>query len=128
MIHFDLRPLQDKAWIPVREAASRWGCRTSQAHSRSNETSPNLAQTLRIVIRMQALRAMLAADRQLGRGVGGGGRGGAYLDALVDPVHQPAEQATVEIFGKCVAGVVSLKEADHRKYDSVSTPHTATAG
>lgn len=32
----------------------------------------------------------------------------AHFNAFVDPGNQPAKQTTVEVFGKCVSGVVGL--------------------
>ena len=32
-----------------------------------------------------------------------------HFNAFVDPGNQPAKQTTVEIFGKCVSGIVGLE-------------------
>lgn len=32
-----------------------------------------------------------------------------YFDAFIDPHDQPAKETTVEIFGKGITGIVSLK-------------------
>lgn len=40
---------------------------------------------------------------------GGERRHMTHFNAFVDPGNQPAKQATVEIFGKCVSGVVGLQ-------------------
>lgn len=39
----------------------------------------------------------------------GGGGGITHFNAFVDPGNQPTKQTSVEIFGKCISGVVGLK-------------------
>lgn len=44
-----------------------------------------------------------------------GGRHITHFNAFVDPGNQPAKQAAVEIFGKCVSGVVGLQTNASRR-------------
>lgn len=36
-----------------------------------------------------------------------------YLDAFIDAVYQPTEQSAVEVFGKCITGIIGLKLGKH---------------